>query len=108
MRQRIRNIFSSLLRHLTPVRMVVAILVLVFFWFVILGDKGIYQLRQLLDMKYKLIADRQRLNDEIDRLSLQRELLSDTENLETIIRSELGYIKPGEVVFEERRPLQGQ
>jgi len=92
------------MQFLTPVRVIVAAIVLCFFWFVVLGDKGIYQLRQLLGMKNRLMTERHTLNDEIDKLSEEKKVLSEPANLEMVIRRELGYIKPGEIVFEGKKP----
>lgn len=103
MKEKLLNTIGRGLHHITPVRLVVIVFVLAFFWFVVLGDKGVYQLRQLLNMKYKLLAERQKLNDDVERLSYEKEMLSDTNNLEMVIRQELGYIKPGEVVFEKKK-----
>lgn len=78
----------------------------IFFCFVVLGDKGIYELRRVLDMKHSLISERKKLNDDIDRLAKEKDILSDPTNLEMTIRSELGYIKPGEIVFEKKDTSQ--
>ena len=51
-------------------------------------------------MKYALISEREELNDSIDLLQKEKNLLSDPKNLEPVIRKELGYIKPGEILFE--------
>jgi len=83
--------------------MVIIALVGVFFWIVVLGDKGVYHLRKLMDMKYRLTAERQTLSREIDELTEERQILSDPANLEMVVRQELGYIRPGEVVFEEKK-----
>lgn len=90
------------LQFLTPVRLVVIAAIVLFFWLFVLGDRGIYQLRRLLDMKNRLIKERQVLNEEIDRLTEEKKILSDPANIEMVIRKELGYIHPGEVVFEEK------
>ncbi len=88
---------------ITPVRLVAAIAVIALFWFLILGDQGIYQFRRLMEMKQRLTAERSRINEEIDSLVREREILKDPANLESTIRSELGYIKPGETLFEEKQ-----
>jgi len=95
----------SLLRFLTPVRIIVIAAVGAFFWFVVLGDQGIYRLERLLEMKNRLTHENISLNDDIDRLSQEKKTLSDPANLEMVIRSELGYIRPGEVLFEEDKQL---
>jgi cell division protein FtsB len=107
MKRAIATALRALAASFTPVRIVVALLVAALFWFLILGDQGVSSLRQLLAMKHRLTADRQKLSGEIDALAREKANLSDPANLETIIRSELGYIKPGEVVFEEKKQDSG-
>jgi cell division protein FtsB len=87
---------------LTPVRAVVIVAVVALFWFLVLGDQGIYQFRQLIEMRHRFQAERTKINEEIDTLTKEREMLRNPENLEMIIRSELGYIRPGEILFEEK------
>ena len=103
MKSRFTKAIAALLHFLTPVRIIVIAAIGAFFWFVVLGDQGLYQLRRLLDMRQRLTAERQSLSDDIDRLAQEKELLADPANVETVIRSELGYIKPGEIVFEEKK-----
>jgi len=102
MNDRVTKMITRLRTVFTPVRLVVLISVIALFWFLVLGDKGVYQFRHLLEMKHRLIADRTQMNDEIDRLTHEREVLEDPKNLEMIIRSELGFIRPGEILFEEK------
>lgn len=102
MSPRLTNALRAILHHVTPIRLIVAAVVVVFFWFFILGDQGINRLRRLLEMKNQLTSERRELNDDIDRLAREKEMLSDPKNLEPVIRSELGYIRPGEILFEER------
>ena len=96
----IKKILSNILCFLTPTRSIVIVIVTAFFWFLAFGDQGVYQLKRLLDMKYALISEREELNDSIDLLQKEKNLLSDPKNLEPVIRKELGYIKPGEILFE--------
>jgi len=96
------NILLRVLNILSPVRLVVVAVVFALFWFLALGDQGIYQLRRILEMRNRLIVERKELNDDIDRLTKERGLLSDPNNLEMVIRKELGYIRPGEIIFEEK------
>lgn len=98
----LRNILIRALGHATPVRLAIAAATAAFFGAVVLGDQGLYQLKELLEMRQRLTSERVKLNDEIDRLAREKETLSDPANLEYVIRSELGYIRPGEVTFEER------
>lgn len=102
MKRLLLNIISHALNVLTPVRVIVILAVAFFFWFLAFGDQGIYQLKRLLEMKNQLTARKILLNDDIDRLVREKEILSNPDNLEMVIRKELGYIRPGEVIFEEK------
>ena len=95
---------TRLLGFLTPVRALVIVLVVVFFWFLVLGDQGLYQLRRLIEMKGYLTGERQAITEEIDALEKEKVMLENPDTLEMVIRRELGYIRPGEVVFEEAKP----
>ena len=102
MKKLVEKIVPRIRSVLTPVRAVVIIAVVALFWFLVLGDQGIYQFRQLMEMKHRYKAERSKINEEIDSLTKEQEMLRNPENLEMIIRSELGYIRPGEILFEEK------
>lgn len=102
MKERLLYLISSALRVVTPIRLVVILIAISFFWFIALGDQGIYQLRRLVDMKHRLTDKKQALNDEIDQLTNEKIMLQEPANLEPVIRRELGFIKPGEVLFEDK------
>ena len=103
MKKSLSDKLALMLRFLTPVRVIVIAVVGAFFWFVVLGDQGIYRRERLLEMKSRLTLENKALNDDIDRLTQEKRLLGDPANLEMVIRSELGYIRPGEVLFEEKK-----
>ncbi len=103
MKKNVLKGLSDIFEFLTPVRVLIFIGVSLFFWWFILGDQGVYQVRDLMNMNKNLTQDRKDLNDEIDQLKREREILLNPEDIEMVIRSELGYIKPGEVVFEEKK-----
>ena len=105
MQRRLARALAAVVQQLTPLRVVIVAAAAAFFWFVVLGDQGIWRLERLLEMQHGLTAERQNLNDEIDRLTQEKELLGDPANLETVIRTELGYIRPGEILFEERKDV---
>lgn len=98
-----KHILVQFLNFLTPVRVIVFLFAGLFFWFLAFGDRGINQLRRLLQMKNQLKAEQAQVNDEVDRLTREKELLSNPANLEMEIRKELGYIRPGEIIFEEKK-----
>ena len=102
MKRILSNSFATIAGLLSPVRLVAIAAVGGIFLFIVLGDNGIYQFRRLMEMRTSFSAERARLNEGIDRLIRERTMLADPKNLEPVIRSELGYIKPGEILFEER------
>ncbi len=102
MKRAIPQIKAYLLRVVTPIRLAVIAILIATFWFFVLGDQGIYQFRRLMEMKHRFLIERAKLNEEVDRLSQERRLLKNPDNLEMIIRSELGYIRPGEILYEEK------
>jgi len=106
MRRIISNAFERLFRLVSPVRLAAIAAVLGIFAFLILGDKGIYQFRRLMEMRNKLMAERTELGEQIDSLTREKAVLENPENLEPVIRAELGYIRPGEVLFLEKNPEQ--
>ncbi|MFH1831031.1 MAG: septum formation initiator family protein [Pseudomonadota bacterium] len=102
MKNSISQIRVHLLQVITPIRIAVITAIVALLWFLVLGDQGIYQFRRLIEMKHRLMTERARINEEIDKLSQERQVLKNPENLEMIIRSELGFIRPGEVLYEEK------
>jgi cell division protein FtsB len=104
MKATIHRAVRAILARATPIRLAVVAILVAVFYFLVLGDQGIYQLRRLVVMKHKLLAERTEQSAKIDRLTRERDELSNPANLEMHIRSELGHIKPGEVVFEEKKP----
>ncbi len=73
-----------------------------FLWFLIFGDQGIYHLNKLSIMKRKLVHQKEMLTKDIERLSREKALLQEPKNLEPYIRKELGFIRPGEIVYQEK------
>jgi cell division protein FtsB len=104
MKKLISLIISKLSLLFTPTRIGVAALSGLFFWFLVTGDQGVIKLKRLIEMKSNLLAERGLLNFQIDLLSKKKTLLSDPSNLELAIRKELGYVRPGEMIFEEKAP----
>ena len=104
MKNAFHNALRATLAVLSPVRLVVVAVILAVFYFLVLGDQGLNHLRRLVGMKHRLLTERSELNEKIEGLTRERDTLSKPDNLEMIVRSELGYIKPGEVVFEEKKP----
>ena len=98
MKQFLKAIFAVF----TPLRIIITIAAVAFFWFLLFGDQGIYHLNRLAFMKKNLANQKETLKTDIERLSQEKELLRDPKNLEGVIRKELGYVRPGEVIYKEK------
>ncbi len=81
-------------------RIALAIGVLLFLWFFVMGDQGVADLRKLYLMRHHLRLEQEELTADLFRLEAEHQLLSDPNKMEMIIRKELRAIKPGEVIFE--------
>jgi cell division protein FtsB len=95
-----RHFLKIILGIFTPLRLIILLGVGIFLAFLILGDQGVLQLNKLLVMKNDLTRQRDDLNADIERLTKEKELLHNPRNLELVIRKELGFIKPGEIVYQ--------
>jgi cell division protein FtsB len=100
-KQRIITWFKGVASFIRPIHLIAGIGLIVFFWFLIMGDQGLYSLRQLHELRDSLLTKRQRLTDDMEKMAKEKEMLEDPKNLEMIIRQELGYIRPGEVIYQE-------
>lgn len=96
------SFITKLSLFFTPTRIGVAVISGLFFWFLVMGDQGVIKLKRLIEMKSNLMAETQSLNVQLDELANRKTLLSDPTNLELTIRNELGYVRPGEIIFEEK------
>lgn len=74
---------------------------LCFLWLAVFGEQGLYDLHKAAKLKVKFGNDIHELNNKIEQLKLQKELLNDPAYLELIIRRELGYVKQGEIVYQQ-------
>ncbi len=98
MKHLLRSIFSIF----TPLRVGIVLGAAAFLWFLIFGDQGIYHLNKLSMMKKRLALQRETLKTDIEKLTREKTLLQDSKNLEPVIRKELGFIRPGEIVYQEK------
>lgn len=101
MKQQLLTWCKGVASFIKPVHLLVTIGLIVFFWVLIMGDQGLNRLRQLHQIRRNMTLQRQLLNQEIEEKNREKKLLEDPENLEMIIRKELGYIQPGEIIFQE-------
>jgi cell division protein FtsB len=76
-----------------------------FLWFTIFGDQGLLKLRRSSLLKNQLNQELSAQRLKIEKLKKDKELLENRDHLELTIRQELGYVKPGEVVFKANEPL---
>jgi len=106
MRKNITKIISNFLLFFTPIRIALLGGACFFFWFLAFGDQGIKQLNRLYEMKSQLLKERSYLGDSIDNLTKEKMLLRDPNNVEMVIRKELGYIRPGEIIFEKKPSMK--
>ena len=99
----LHHVLHRSIAFLTPPRLLLIVGIAAFFWFLVLGDQGVYQLRKLQVMHDDLASQREKLKGEIESLTYEEKRLEDPRNLEYVIREELGMVKPGEVIFQEKR-----
>lgn len=92
---------------INPVPLAAVALTLVFGWLTIFGNQGLVTWQRLgeerarLEREATLLAERRRALEEEDRQ------LDDPAYLEPIIRRELGFVRPGEIVFQFPEPRNG-
>lgn len=102
-------VVSKLIAHIraewNPLQWAMLIVFLAFCWFAVFGNQGLYTYYKLLSTQERLIAENQAMVARAGELRREEKLLHDPRYLEIIIRQELGYIRPGEVVYQmEKQP----
>lgn len=85
---------------INPIPMLAILLTLVFWWLLIFGDQGLLTWRGLAEKRRELIDQQTRLTEKQRQLEEEMQRLQDPHYVEPIIRRELGYVKPGETVFQ--------
>ncbi|MFH1652650.1 MAG: septum formation initiator family protein [Pseudomonadota bacterium] len=100
---RIPATISRILDIATPTRVIILAVVIIFFWLLLLGNQGVYQLKKLMLHRDKLELQKKTLINDISNLKERKEFLLKPELLEMTIRQELGYIKPGEILIQEKK-----
>lgn len=70
--------------------------------FAILGEQGLLKLHQLHQTEERLEEMITDINAENDALATEIALLKDPRYLEKVIRDELGYLRPDEVIYYVR------
>ncbi|PIR26897.1 MAG: hypothetical protein COV43_00085 [Deltaproteobacteria bacterium CG11_big_fil_rev_8_21_14_0_20_42_23] len=92
----------------TPFRFFLSLGIAVFLWLSVFGDQGILQLERLKNIKNELQLKEKKLEAKVKELEEEQIILKDPKNLEMVIRTELGFTKPGEVIFQKEKPSEVQ
>lgn len=97
-------VVSRLITHIrdewNPIQWILMLLFLAFCWFVVFGNQGLYTYYSLRNTHENLISESKDMLARLEDLRREEKLLHDPLYIETIIRQELGYIRPGEVVYQ--------
>lgn len=92
--------FYKTLHRISPFHIAVALLIAALCWFTIFGNQGLYRLHELKKTNQKMRHEISSLKEQIKDRENQITLFSDPVYLEKIVRQELGYVKPYEVIFQ--------
>lgn len=96
--------FSKLWHHIhtewNPLQWSMVVLFLAFCWFAVFGNQGLYTYYSLKNTRNALAAENEVLRAHLEELRREEKRLHDPRYLEIIIRQELGYIRPGEIVYQ--------
>lgn len=100
-------VVSKLVAHIraewNPIQWIMMLFFVAFCWFVVFGNQGLYTYFSLLTTQKTLLEESRTLQAKADDMKREEKLLHDPRYLETIIRQELGYIRPGEVVYQSEK-----
>ncbi len=95
---------SRLIAHIrsewNPIQWVMMLLFTAFCWFAVFGNQGLYTYYSLAATQKNLLLENEQLQARLTELRREERLLHNPRYLETVIRQELGYIRPGEVVYQ--------
>jgi cell division protein FtsB len=97
-------VISRLITHIrtewNPIQWIMMLLFVAFCWFAVFGNQGLYTYYSLSNTHKKLISEEKDMQVRLEELRREEKLLHDPRYLETIIRQELGYIRPGEIIYQ--------
>lgn len=100
-------VFSRFITHVrtewNPIQWIMMLLFMAFCWFAVFGNQGLYTFYSLSNTHKQLISERTEMQARLEDLKHEEKLLHDPRYIETIIRQELGYIRPGEVVYQSEQ-----
>ena len=66
------------------------------------------RLKAMENIKNELQLKEKKLEAKVKELEEEQIILKDPKNLEMVIRTELGFTKPGEVIFQKEKPSEVQ
>lgn len=92
----IKRVFSII----GPFHIAITALVLILSWYTIFGQQGLYRLVELRKINKGMGVEIASLKNQIEEREGKMALFGDSLYLETVVRQELGYVKPGEVIFQ--------
>ena len=82
------------------VSILLIVLILLVWYFILFGEKGVVKIIQLRRERDRIIADVSRIQEENTRLQEEiRRLREDSRYLESVARRDLGLIKKNELLF---------
>lgn len=87
--------------EINPIQWLMLALFVAFSAYTVFGHKGLYTYYSNRQTKQQLLQHEEELKLKVTTLKREIELLHEPKYLETVIRQELGYIKPGEVIFQQ-------
>ncbi len=97
---RVTSLFQAWRDWINPIPLIALALILLFGGLMIFGDEGLLTLRRLTQTRHQLLKKEQELTHRLDRLHTETDRLQDPEYLESLVRKEFGYVKPGETVYQ--------
>ena len=92
--------------EINPIQWRMMLMFLVFFGYTVFGHKGLYTFYSNRQMERQLLQKEEALQVKVAQLKREAELLHDPKYSEMVILQELGYIRPGEVIFQQESATQ--
>lgn len=93
---RIRKLITSI----SPFYLAIGSVVMFLLYFTVFGNQGMIKLGEINRTNQQMKTEVASLKDQIKERERQILLIDDPVYLESIVRQELGYVKPMEVIFQ--------
>ena len=87
-------------RAISPFYLITSFVSLLLLFFTIFGGQGLIKLGEIKKVNHQMKSEIVSLKDQIKDRERQMKLMEDPVYLETVVRQELGYVKPWEVIFQ--------